>query len=68
MPKVASRARILGVLESCHGCLQELTIESCNDLFVGATWQALSTLANLTRLELARLRKSILSHPTAFLR
>ena len=48
--------------------VQELTIESCNDLFVGGTWQALSTLANLTRLELARLRKSILSHPTGFLR
>lgn len=48
--------------------LQELAIESCNDLLIGNTYAALSTLTTLTRLELARLRKSILSHPTTFLR
>lgn len=48
--------------------LQELAIESCNDLLIGNTYAALSTLTTLTRLELARLRKSILSLPTTFLR
>lgn len=47
---------------------QALTVESCNDLFVGKTYEALSALSSLTKLELVRLRKSILSHPTTFLR
>ncbi len=69
--------RNLAVVEGCTQSaansagqlgLQELTIESCNDLFIGTTWKALASLTSLTRLELARLRKSILSHPTGFLR